>query len=116
MQFFSSFASRQFDRGHLVQAKKVKASKGKKLQLLRDGYTPTETVPAEDADSASIVVEKQFESNNKVQAPKIVVNNQVIYSNLCSNHSLKSSIFCSHFFACSILVVMKIISACWYNT
>lgn len=100
-----------------MQAKKAKASKGKKLQLLRDGYTPpTETVPAEDADSAPFVVEKQFESNNKVQAPKIVVNNQVIHSSLCSNHSLKSSIFCSHFFACSILVVIKIISACWYDT
>jgi hypothetical protein len=78
-----------------MQAKKVKASKGKKLHLFRDGFTlPSATEPAEDAESAPVVLDMQSESNNKVQSPKVVVRNQVIYSVLRIIYSFKSNVCC----------------------
>jgi len=67
-----------------MQTKKVKASKGKKLHLFRDGFTlPSATEPAEDAESVPFELDKQSEPNIKVQLPKTVVKNQVIYSVPC---------------------------------
>lgn len=80
-----------------MQAKKVKSSKGKKLHLFRDGFTlPSATEPAEDAESAPLLLDKQSESNNKVQSPKMVVKNQVIYTVLCIISSLKFHVCCHY--------------------
>lgn len=79
-----------------MQAKKVKASKGKKLHLFRDGFTlPSAIEPAEDAESTPSVLDKQSEYNNKVQSPKTVVETQVIYTVLCV-FSSESNICCHY--------------------
>ena len=62
----------------------MKASKGKKLHLFRDGFTlPSATEPAEDAKSTP-VLERQSESSNKVQSPNAAVKNKVICTLLCA--------------------------------
>jgi hypothetical protein len=67
-----------------VQAKKVKASKGKKLHLFRDGFTlPSATEPADDAESTPSMLDRQSEPSNKVQSPTAGVKNRVICSPLC---------------------------------
>lgn len=61
-----------------MQAKKVKASKGKKLHLFRDGFTlPSATEPTDDAES-TLLLDMQSESSNKVQLPTAAIKNKVI--------------------------------------
>lgn len=100
-----------------MQAKKVKASKKKKLHLFRDGFTlPSATKPVGDANSAQLIAG----FGNEVQASNATIKIPVIFQFRCIKllyyecNFFQSSSLCLSCLGGFVLTDIKV-QLCWFE-